>query len=135
MLEEDKWWPSIAVGTNDPYTTSDQDEEKEEKRNSPFCNYYLALTKHIDVKGHVIGFHVAGRYFRRSYNKKWNGPVGGITYSPPIYHHRLRGIVEYTGDDINIGADCLLFGHLLMQASLQRGRYFTGGLCYQLGLF
>ena len=135
LVKEDGWWPSVAIGTNDPYTTSSQNYDKEENKNSPFCNFYLSATKHVNLGGHLIGIHLSGRYFRREYNEKWNGVVGGLTYSPKFDNHRLRGIVEYTGADVNIGADYLLFGHLLVQASLQQGRYFSGGLCYQVNLF
>lgn len=135
LLKEKDWYPSIAIGTNDPYTTSDESSENEAKNNSPFRNYYIAVTKHVELKGHSIGFHVAGRYFKRTYNHKWNGVVGGLTYSPPIDNHHLRSIVEYTGDDINVGADYLLFNHFMLQVSLQRFKYFSGGLCYQLKLF
>lgn len=135
VLKENSWWPSIAIGTDDPYTTNSEDYEKEENNNAPFRNYYAAATKHLDLSGHRLGFHVAGRYFDRSYNRKWNGVVGGLTYSPPIKDYPLRGIVEYNGDDVIVGADCLLLKHLLVQVSLQRFQYFSGGLCYQLKLF
>lgn len=135
LLREGGWWPSVAIGTDDPYTTNKEDSEREEKNNAPFRNYYIAAAKHIDVGGHRLGFHVAGRYYKRTYNHKWNGVVGGLTYSPPIDNHHLRGIIEYTGDDINVGVDYLLFNHFLVQVSLQRFKYFSGGLCYQLKLF
>lgn len=135
-LEEKKgkWWPGIAIGTNDPYTGGDKGQEQEKNRNQIFGNYYAAMTKHIWFGQHVFGAHLAYRRYRRSYNDKWNGIVGGITYQPG-FAPNLRGIVEYTGDDINIGADCLLWKHLRMQVSLQRGKYFTGGICYQANLF
>lgn len=136
-LKEDKWWPSIAVGSNDPITTSknkDNEDVVEEKRNMIFCNYYLAVTKHFSISNSSLGVHFAYRHWKRSYNSKWNGIVGGITYSPS-FAKNLRAIVEYTGDDINIGADCLLWKHLLLQASLQEGKYFSGGVCFQMNLF
>ena len=131
LLKEQAWWPSIAIGTDDPPTIVGKDEDGK----CPFRNYYAVATKHLDLGGHRLGFHVAGRYFDRSYDRKWNGLVGGLTYSPPIMDHSLRGIVEYNGDNIIVGADCLLLKHLLVQVSLQRFLYFSGGLCYQLKLF
>ena len=41
---------------------------------------------------------------------------------------------EYTGQNVNIGADCLLFKHFRIQTSLQSMKYFSGGLCFQLNL-
>ena len=44
-------------------------------------------------------------------------------------------MVEYTGNDVNVGVDCLLWKHLFIQAALQNGRYFSGGLRFQMNLF
>ena len=35
-------------------------------------------------------------------------------------------IAEYTGDDVNVGFDWKLWKHLLIQSSLQNGKYFSG---------
>lgn len=125
-LRENKWWPSIAVGSNDPVTTSS-------KRNRIFSNFYVAATKHLDLKGHSIGFHLAYRKWKYNYNSKWNGPVGGITYQPS-FQPNLRVIAEYTGDDVNVGFDWKLWKHLLVQSSLQNGKYFSGGICFCINL-
>lgn len=141
-LKERKWWPSIAVGSNDPYTTRNprgtvfEDIASHNNKGGEFpyfSNFYIAATKHIDLKGHMLGFHLAYRYWMRDSNRKWNGPVGGITYQPS-FQQNLRLIVEYTGDDVNVGIDWKLWKHLLLQASLQNGKYFTGGLAFCLNL-
>ncbi len=132
--KEGKWWPSIAIGTNDPITNShakNQDDEK--NRNQLFGNYYVAITKHLPLKQHVFGFHLAYRQWARDYNSKWDGIVGGITYQPS-FQQNLRFIAEYTGDDVNVGFDWKLWKHLLIQASLQDGKYFSGGLCFCMNL-
>ena len=98
-----------------------------------FSNFYLAATKHLDLKGHNIGFHAAYRKWKRSYNHKWNGSVGGITYQP-AFQKNLRLIAEYTGDDVNVGFDWKLWKHLLIQSSLQDGKYFSGGVCFCINL-
>lgn len=144
-LKEGKYWPAIAIGTNDPYSTNKKrnkvqvpmDEGKSHNgdgKSQHFCNYYIAVTKHFPIKKNQIGIHAAYRKWKRDYNSKWNGLVGGITYQPS-FAPDLRVIAEYTGDDINIGADCLLWRHLLLQASLQNGKYFSGGICFQMNLF
>lgn len=127
-LKEAKWWPSIAIGSNDPITGEDA------TKNQYFCNYYIAATKHFDLKGSTLGIHTAYRKWKRDDNRKWDGIVGGVTLRPCFYKP-LRVIAEYTGDDINIGADCLLWKHLLLQASLQNGKDFSGGICFQINLF
>lgn len=135
-LKEAKWWPSIAIGSNDPITTSDnakRDDLPERVKNQIFSNIYLAATKHLDLKGHSLGFHLAYRKWKRSYNSKWNGPVGGITYQPS-FQKNLRVIAEYTGNDVNVGFDWKLWKHLLLQSSLQDGKYFSGGICFCINL-
>ena len=123
-----KWWPSIAVGTNDPYSTSSKSS-----RNCFFSNMYVAMSKHIVWRENSWGIHVAYRDWKHAENKKWKGIVGGITYQP-CFAKDLRAIAEYTGNEINIGADCLLWKHFLLQASLQDGKYFSGGVCFRINL-
>ena len=125
-LKEGKYWPSIAVGTNDPITTI-------EGKNQFFGNYFIAATKHISVKGHIFAAHLAYRHWKRDFNFKWNGVVGGVTYQPS-FQQNLRVIAEYTGADFNVGFDWKLWKHVLIQASLQDGKYFSGGLCFCLNL-
>lgn len=141
-LKEGKWWPAIAIGANDPIGT-DGDKgtanEGEEPTNGDgksqyFSNYYISASKHILLHDEEFGIHLSYRHWKRSYNSKWNGIVGGVTYRPSFYKD-LRGIVEWTGNEVNVGADCLLWKHLLLQASLQDGKYFSGGMCFQMNLF
>lgn len=140
-LKEGKWWPAIAIGANDPYGTNSKSGTGKESENLKkgdgksqyFCNFYLAASKHINLKGNSLGFHAAYRKWKRDYNSKWNGAVGGITFQPS-FQKNLRAIAEYTGDDINIGFDWLLWKHLLIQSSLQNGKYFSGGICFQMNL-
>lgn len=126
VLKEKNWYPSIAFGTNDPITTSSSG-------NQFFANYYLALTKHFSILRQNVGIHITYRRFKREINRKWNGVVGGLTLSPSFYKP-FRLIVEYTGQNVNIGADCLLFKHFRIQTSLQSMKYSSGGLCFQLNL-
>ncbi len=127
-LKEGRYWPSIALGTNDPFNSRGTSD------GGYFANYYLAATKHFGLARQTFGIHAAYRYYRREYNKKWQGVVGGVTWNPS-FAPNLRAIVEYTGDGVNVGADCLLWRHLFLQATLQDGRYFSGGACYQVNLF
>lgn len=128
-LKEGKWHPAIAIGTNDPirHYNDHSDDAKY------FMNFYVAATKHLDLHGHELGIHAAYRHYPSRYNKKWQGVVGGITYRP-AFAKNLRGIVEYTGNDVNVGADCYLWKLFFLQASLQNGKYFTGGIMLQIKL-
>lgn len=131
-LRESKYLPAIAVGFND-YMDSRSSLDGSDGE-LYFGNVYIAATKHLSIKGNELAVHAAYRKYRRSYNEKWQGIVGGLTLRPE-FMKSLRAIAEYDGDGINIGADCLLIKHFLVQVSLQKGAYLSGGLCYQLNLF
>lgn len=132
-LEEGKWWPAVAIGSNDCLTSKPFKSNKT-GGNGYWRNYYIAATKHLDVKGHEFGATAAYRYYTGDYNHRWNGLVGGVTYRP-AFARNLRAIVEWTGSEVNFGIDCLLWKHLMLQASLQDGRYPSGGICYKVNLF
>lgn len=129
-LKEGKYWPAMAIGIQDP-GRSDPEANKE---NAFFKNYYIAATKHWRPGGHELGFHLTYRRYGSDDNRKWNGVVGGVTYRP-AFASNCRAMVEYTGNDVNVGVDCLLWKHLFIQAALQNGRYFSGGLRFQMNLF
>lgn len=127
-LREGRWWPAVAVGVQDIYSFGSKDNV------GLYSNYYIAATKHLNLRGGRLGFTAVYRHFDRSYNHRWNGLVGGITYSPS-FARNLRAIVEWTGSNVNFGFDCLLWRHILVQASLQDGKYPSAGLCYKVNLF
>lgn len=127
-LREGRWWPAVACGIQDVYSFGSRDHV------GLYSNYYIAATKHLDMRGHRLGFTAVYRYYDRSYNRRWNGVVGGITYSPS-FAPNWRAIVEWTGCAVNFGIDCLLWRHILLQASLQDGKYPSAGLCYKVNLF
>lgn len=134
-IRESKYIPAIVIGGNDIFSTAFKSTmEGGEDGNYYFSNYYIAVTKHIRLNRNIIGINVAYRKWKRDYNSKWEGVVGGITFQPS-FQKNLRAIAEYTGDDINIGFDWLLWKHLLIQSSLQNGKYFSGGICFQMNLF
>lgn len=137
-LKEGKWWPAVAVGANDFINSGIWKSLKPSEDNlinGFFRNYYVAATKHFDLKGHELGATLAYRYFTNGRKlNHWNGVVGGITYRPKFFKP-LRAILEYAGRDVNFGVDCLLWKHLLLQASLQRFKHPSGGICYVVNLF
>ncbi len=133
-LREREWLPSIAFGINDPITRAPQKNVRDINLNQHFSNYYIAATKHFTIGQQEFGLTVVYRKFKRKYNSRWNGLVGGITYKPS-FAKNFRGLVEWTGCDINIGVDCVLWKHLMLQLSMQDGRYPSGGICYTTKLF
>jgi len=127
-LEEGLYWPAVVVGGNDVWGSGDNG-----KSGSNFYrNFYVAATKHLDLGGNRVGAHIAYRRWKRDFNEKWNGVVGGLTFQPSFYQP-LRLIGEYDGNSINVGIDCEL-RYLLLQASLQDGKYISAGLCFRIGL-
>lgn len=128
-LPEGKYWPAIVIGGNDVWGSSDNGQSS----SNYYRNYYVAATKHLDLNGYLIGGHLVYRKWKREYNKKWDGIVGGITFQPAFYQP-LRLIGEYDGDGINVGVDCEVFRYFLLQASLQKCKYISAGLCFRIGL-
>lgn len=133
-LRESRYFPAIAIGSNDPLGSP-------AKRHAIgggsgagyFCNYYISAVKHLTLRGHTLALHLAWRRWKDEGNAKWNGPAGGITYRPR-FAPNVRAIAEYDGAGVNVGADCLLWRHLLFQVSLQDGKHLSGGVCFQTDL-
>ena len=133
-LREGRYHPAIAIGSNDFFGSPTRNHSYGYNNAAYFRNYYIAATKHFKPHGHNISVNLAYRYCPNVYNEKWEGVVGGITWQPK-WIPNLRAIAEYTANEINIGADCLLWKHLFLQAVLQDGKYFSGGVCFQTNLF
>lgn len=129
----DKWWPSVAVGFNDRFWSDKGQKTASSIGNNFFANYYVAASKHFSIRRNMLGVHLAYRKWKREENAEWNGVAGGITFQPAFYPE-LRFIAEYTGNDINVGVDCLLWRYVFLQGSLQNGRYFSGGICLKINL-
>ena len=123
-LREARWWPSVVVGGNDVLSTRDDGTSG----SMYMRNFYIAMSKHVTLPGVILGGHVAYRKWKRPYNHKWNGVVGGITLQPEFYTP-LRAMVEWDGSNVNFGMDCRLFHFLQVQCAIQDGSHFTGGLC------
>jgi hypothetical protein len=139
-LREGRFWPSVVLGANDPVSTrgsanSANVTSADYKPNSQyFGNLFVAASKHLDTRFGEWGIHVAYRHFKRDYNAKWNGVTGGVTYRP-CFARDVRAVVEYTGNEVNVGADWLLWKHFFVQGILQDGRYLSASACFRMNLF
>lgn len=130
-LTEGKYWPAVALGFNDVGTTAFNPDQTDVQLY--FTNIYAAATKHFDLGGNELGVTMAYRHFFRGYNDKWSGLVGGVTFRPAFFPQG-RAIVEYTGNELLVGADALLWQHLLLQVGMKDFKYFNFGLCFQINL-
>lgn len=133
-LEEGRWYPSVAVGAVDFMALSIKKDNSGGTASGYFRNYYVAATKHFDVCDSEISANLAYRYVPSGKSGKWGGVVGGITWRPR-WVPDLRTIAEWTGNEINIGADMLFWKHMFIQVALVDCRYFTGGLSFRVNLF
>ena len=130
-LKEGKYYPAVAIGCNDVLTSAFFEDQPAVQLY--FQNWYIAATKHIEFSGNELGLTLAYRHFYRRYNSKWNGIVGGITFRPSFFP-QWRLMAEYTGNEILLGTDVLLWQHLRLQASLKDFKYANAGLCLQFNL-
>lgn len=130
-IEEGRYCPAIAFGMNDAGTSAFRANRTDVQLY--FTNYYLAATKHFAFGAGELGVNLAYRHYFRGYNDKWNGLVGGVTFRPAFFP-QARAVVEYTGNELQVGVDAVLFRHLILQASLKDFKYPNVGLCFQMNL-
>ena len=129
VLYETDYLPAIVIGGNDVWGSNDDGMSY----SNFYRNYFAAATKHFHLQPGTLAAHLAYRKWKRDYNDKWNGIVGGLTFQPAFYQP-LRLIGEYDGEGINVGADCLIYKYFQLQLSLQQGKYVSGGLSLCLPL-
>jgi len=128
-LKEGRWYPAVSFGAQDLLGTT-LDSETSQNR---FWNVYAAASKHFDLGGHKIGVNAVYRYYLRDINKKFQGVVGGLTYSPS-FAPNCRLIAEWDGCHFNAAVDALLWRSLLLQLSLEDCQYITGGIAWKIPL-
>ena len=142
-LYEGKWWPSVSLGWDDIGYLSVFKLTKSWTTNSFFGNLYIAVSKHIDIKGYELGAHISYRYYTYEKNKNRRGFAGGLTFVPRLgkslqgpraWLQRPRVIVEWDGVGVNVGADVLLWRHLFVQASLIHGTGFSATIGYHYAI-
>lgn len=128
-LKEGRYYPALLLGTND---ISPSNIITSNVTNKFFNSVYLAASKHFTIKQEAIGVHLAYTYTKRM-DARIKGLSVGLNYIPSVAPD-LCLIAEVSRKDFNIGATYLFFNHLFVQALLQRGQYFSGGVGYKLYL-
>jgi len=134
LLQEREKLPAIVIGSNDVYTQSGGGEILSEgDGNQYFSRFWVAMMKHVPVTAKErVGLHLAYLYNRRA-SSHLNGFSGGINYKPS-FAPDLNLIVQYDSKSVCVGANYLLWNHLFLQALLQDGKHFSGGLAYKIYL-
>jgi hypothetical protein len=135
VLKEGQFWkhmPAVVLGASDPFTTFQKDVMPGATGNGHFNKYYIAATKHFNIQGGVLGMHLSYLYNVRKYDKL-NGIGAGITYDLAAVKG-LRLLAEYDSKDFYLGAHYDVFRYLKLQAMLENGQYFSGGLTFVLPL-
>lgn len=136
VLEEGQYWkhmPALALGASDPFTEAGEGTVAYNGgENGFFSRFFIVATKHLYLNSAEVGLHLSYLYNKRK-DYPLNNFAGGITYSP-LKLKNLRIIAEHDSHDFIVGANYLFFKHLLAQAMLQKGKYFSGGLTYLIHL-
>ena len=140
LIKEQEWWeytPSIVVGVNDPTTSAYanfSDMAVSGNGNGFFNRWYIAMTKHFQLKGMgELGVHAAYLYNKRT-DYPLNGPAFGLNFRPN-FHKNLNLIAEYDAKTINVGATYSLWAdHFNFLFELQEGKYISAGLVYKVNL-
>lgn len=123
---EEKYWPSIAVGLNNPFNTGESAKH--------FNSTYLVLTKTIALNNLLREVKVTlgyGSDIVNAVNYQFVGIFGGIDLSFADY---IDLLAEYDGDRFNGGVRVTLFDHLQILAGLMNFESFSGGASFNFQL-
>ena len=127
-LKEGKYWPAVVVGSNDVLSTYSGIEAG--TGNKFFGTTYLALSKHFDLFGNVLGIHTAYN-IPVSVHSQQKFPIsGGVSFTPKFYKD-LNIIAEYDTKNFNIGANVIVFKYLYFQFMLNQFRHPVVGFQFQ----
>ena len=141
LTKEREWWehmPAIAIGVSDPTTGEGSTDYSnfgvDGDGNGYFNRWYIAMTKHIQIKGvGELGVHATYLYNKRT-DYPLNGPAFGVNFRPD-FHRNLNLIAEYDAKTINVGATYSLWAdHFNFLFELQEGKYISAGLVYKVNL-
>ena len=125
LLEENHILPSLVVGANDVYTSS-------EKGNQHFGAMYTVVTKHFMLSENKLGITI-GYGFVPFRNNRYVGLFGGISFSP-YFFNQLNLMAEYDSDHFNVGGSLLIAKHLNLVTFSCNLKDIVGGIAYKIYL-
>jgi hypothetical protein len=123
VLKEKKYLPSIVIGGNDIYTTS-------QSGNQYFKSIYITASKTFNL-GESLARVSLGCLSDFSNDNLDYGPFGGLSFSP-AFLKSLSLIAEYDSRYLNAGASILLFRHIYLYGLAADLRQFAGGVAIRL---
>lgn len=139
LLSEGQGWkhmPAVVAGVSDPTTGGGHDYTESAVSgdgNGFFNRWYVALTKHVDVKVGELGVHLTYLYNKRT-DYPLNGPAFGLNFRPR-FHPSINLMAEYDAKTVNIGATYSIWNdHFNFLFELQQGKYVSAGLVYKVNL-
>jgi hypothetical protein len=133
LLKEGKYYPSVAIGSNDVITSNTDNLFDPGNGNKYFGTHYIALSKHFKISETTIGLHAAYNMLS-STKQRINFPVsGGISFSPSFFKS-LNLIAEYDTRNYNLGGTLLLFKHFYLQLFVQDLKYVSFGAQAQFSI-
>lgn len=127
LLPEGKWWPAVAIGGTDLFTSAGPSNQYQ-------ASYYGAATKTFDFCNQQLKATLAYRHWRDPKNSRWEGLVGGVEYRPSFVP-QMTAMAEWTGAHVNLGLNATLFRHVFLQASLLNWRWPSAGIAFTGNLF
>jgi len=123
LLKEKKYLPSIVIGGNDIFTTS-------QTGNQYFKSFYIAGSKTFHL-GESMARVSLGCLSDFSNDNMDYVPFGGLSFSP-AFLKSLSLMAEYDSRYINAGASILLFSHIYLYGFAADLRHFAGGVAIRL---
>ncbi len=139
-LKEGKYYPAIAIGSNDLLTSNKTSYFSGSGGNKYFGSHYVALSKSFNAGPLNIGLHTAYNILSSKHKKLDNPISGGISITPLAlidnrYFSELSLIAEYDTRNINIGSNMMIFRHLYFQIFIQDFKYICFGAHAQFNIF
>ncbi len=143
ILKEGQLWtymPAIVLGGNDVLTRDWQGSGEDNsgigtpisKGNGHWNRYYIAATKHFELKGE-LGVHAAYVYNRRK-DYPLNGLAFGLNWKPWFYRN-LNFMTEYDSRTINCGLGYTFWkDHINLIGELNDFKYISAGVMFKVHL-
>lgn len=145
IIKEGQFWkymPAVVLGGNDVATRDWQGtSEKEDDAgfgspttmgNGHWNRWYIAATKHLDLKGE-LGLHVAYVYNKRI-DYHLNGVALGANWKP-YFHKNLNLMAEYDSRTVNCGLGYTFWkDHINFVGELNDFKYISAGVIFKVHL-